>query len=247
MDSIFKALNDPARRALLDSLRQRDGQTLSELEARFEMTRFGVMKHLRVLEDAHLVTTRKVGRFKHHYLNPVPLQEVMDRWIEPLVAGPMARSMIDLRARLEGQTQMERPDLRISTYIDCTRDALWTALVSGEMLRRYHFAGPAIEGDYVEGATITFRNDAGEPILHQKVQRVVPQELIEATFEVVGGPPPSRFRFLAEEADGRMRLTVEHYGLTNVEGTTRDGWSKVLSGIKTLLETGRDWHARPAA
>ena len=247
MDSIFKALNDPARRALLDSLRRRDGQTLSELEARFEMTRFGVMKHLRVLEDAHLVTTRKVGRFKHHYLNAVPLQEVMDRWIEPLVAGPMARSMLSLRAELEGRTPMDHPDLRLSTYIDCTRDALWQALVSGEMLRRYHFAGPAIEGDYAEGTTITFRNGAGDPILHQRVARVVPQELIEATFEVVGGPPPSRFRLLVEEAEGRMRRTGEHYGLTNKEGTTRDGWTKVFSGIKTLLETGRDWHARPAA
>ena len=81
MDAIFKALNDPARRALLDSLREQDGQSLSDLEEVLAMTRFGVMKHLKVLEDANLIVTRKVGRFKYHYLNAVPLQEVIDRWI----------------------------------------------------------------------------------------------------------------------------------------------------------------------
>ena len=75
MDAIFKALNDPARRALLDSLRRRDGQTLKELEQQLEMTRFGVMKHLKVLEEAQLVVPRRAGRFKHHYLNAVPLQK----------------------------------------------------------------------------------------------------------------------------------------------------------------------------
>ncbi len=91
MDAIFKALNDPARRALLDSLRAKDGQTLTELEEQIDMTRFGVMKHLKVLEEAHLVVTTKVGRFKYHYLNVLPLQEMLDRWIEPLLARPAAR------------------------------------------------------------------------------------------------------------------------------------------------------------
>ena len=80
MDSVFKALADPTRRQLLDELFERDGQTLTELEARLPMTRFGVMKHLKVLEEAHLVTTRKQGREKLHFLNPVPLQDV-DSWL----------------------------------------------------------------------------------------------------------------------------------------------------------------------
>ena len=79
MDLIFKALGDPARRALLDSLRQNDGQSLGDLEAQLDMTRFGVMKHLGVLEEAGLITTRREGRFKYHYLNAAPLQEVVDR------------------------------------------------------------------------------------------------------------------------------------------------------------------------
>ena len=97
MDHVFKAMNDPARRALLDALRAKDGQSLQELEAILDMTRFGVMKHLKVLEAANLVVPRKVGRFKYHYLNVMPLQEVFDRWVEPLLARPAAKSMTSLK------------------------------------------------------------------------------------------------------------------------------------------------------
>jgi DNA-binding transcriptional ArsR family regulator len=102
VDDVFKALADEGRRALLDALRESDGQTLNELcEVLPDMTRFGVMKHLRVLEDAHLVATERSGRSKHHYLNPVPIREIHDRWIapyrEPLVVGLLA-----LRDRAEG-------------------------------------------------------------------------------------------------------------------------------------------------
>lgn len=102
LDAVFKALADPTRRALLDLLAADDGQTLSTLVAAFpEMSRFGVMKHLRQLEAVHLVVTEKQGREKLHYLNPVPIREIHDRWIsrfaEPHVAG-----LLDLRARVEG-------------------------------------------------------------------------------------------------------------------------------------------------
>ena len=111
MDAIFKALNDPARRALLDSLRQTDGQSLSDLEEQLDMSRFGVMKHLRVLEDAHLVIWRKEGRFKYHYLNALPLQEMLDRWVAPFLR-PQAQMMSDLKSRLERDTAMGKPDWR---------------------------------------------------------------------------------------------------------------------------------------
>ena len=80
-DLVFRALADPTRRLLLDRLFERDGRTLTELESELEMTRFGVMKHLRVLEEAGLVVTRRAGRNKHHYLNPVPIRLIHDRWI----------------------------------------------------------------------------------------------------------------------------------------------------------------------
>ena len=102
MDAVFKALADEGRRSLLDALRDHDGQTLTELCAVLpDMTRFGVMKHLRVLEDAHLVVTERAGRRKLHHLNRVPIREIHDRWIsryaEPIVAGLLA-----LRDRAEG-------------------------------------------------------------------------------------------------------------------------------------------------
>ncbi len=81
-DLVFRALGDPTRRLLLDRLFERDGRTLTELESELEMTRFGVMKHLRVLEDAGLVVTRRSGREKHHFLNPVPIRLIHDRWID---------------------------------------------------------------------------------------------------------------------------------------------------------------------
>jgi len=97
---VFKALADPSRRHLLDSLFKRDGQTLGELASALDMTRFGVMKHLRVLEDAHLVVTRRRGREKLHYLNPVPIQLVYDRWVSKYRARP-ARALADLKRSLE--------------------------------------------------------------------------------------------------------------------------------------------------
>jgi DNA-binding transcriptional ArsR family regulator len=100
MDAVFKALADPTRRLLLDELYRRDGQTLTELESRVEMTRFGVMKHLKVLEEAHLVTTRRRGREKLHFLNPVPIQLVHDRWVSKY-AEPWAATLSGLKNALE--------------------------------------------------------------------------------------------------------------------------------------------------
>ena len=102
MDEVFKALADPTRRQLLDELYKRDGQTLSELESRLPMSRFGVMKHLKVLEEAHLVTTQKRGREKLHFLNPVPIRLVHDRWVSKY-AQPWAATLTGIKKRLEDE------------------------------------------------------------------------------------------------------------------------------------------------
>jgi DNA-binding transcriptional ArsR family regulator len=99
-DRVFKALADPTRRFLLDQLFVRDGRTLTELESELEMTRFGVMKHLRILEDAGLVVTRKSGREKLHYLNPVPIRLIHDRWIDKFTERRVS-ALTDLKRRLE--------------------------------------------------------------------------------------------------------------------------------------------------
>jgi DNA-binding transcriptional ArsR family regulator len=100
VDDVFKALADPSRRELLDQLFKRDGQTLTELTEHLNMTRFGVMKHLRLLEAAHLVVTRREGREKFHYLNPVPIQRIYDRWVSKY-ASPFATNLSFLKDRLE--------------------------------------------------------------------------------------------------------------------------------------------------
>ena len=99
-DLVFKALADSTRRFLLDLLFARDGRTLGELESEVEMTRFGVMKHLRILEEAGLVVTRKVGREKHHFLNPVPIREIHDRWISKYREREVS-ALLDLKKELE--------------------------------------------------------------------------------------------------------------------------------------------------
>ena len=101
-EEIFRALADPSRRALLDALRERDGQTLTALEEGLPMTRFGVMKHLRVLEEANLVTTQRRGREKLHFLNPVPIRLVHDRWVSKY-AEPWAAALSGLKQQLEEQ------------------------------------------------------------------------------------------------------------------------------------------------
>jgi DNA-binding transcriptional ArsR family regulator len=100
MDEVFKALADPTRRELLDQLFEQDGQTLSALEERLPMSRFGVMKHLKVLEGAGLVTTRRRGREKLHFLNPVPIRLIHDRWVSKY-SQPWASALSELKKELE--------------------------------------------------------------------------------------------------------------------------------------------------
>lgn len=239
MDAIFKALNDPARRTLLDSLRKKDGQTLSELEKHLAMTRFGAMKHLKVLEDAHLVVTRKEGRFKYHYLNAIPLQEVIDRWIEPLLAKPAAKAVIGLKARLEGTYSMSKPDFVMSTYIRCTQKALWEALRSADAVRNYDFLGQTARRD--GNAMIYLAPDGSQTLVAREIE-VRPMTRLVTTFEPSWEAGVSRVVYLIEPQGDFCRLTVEHHDLTHpiVQGEgTEDGWVRTLNGLKTWLETGQ--------
>ncbi|MGH7720165.1 MAG: ArsR/SmtB family transcription factor, partial [Gemmatimonadaceae bacterium] len=114
MDAVFRALADPTRRRLLDELFKKDGQTLTALERRLPMTRFGVMKHLRVLEEAGVVVTRRQGREKLHFLNPVPIRRVHDRWVSKY-AEPWAATLSNLKQTLEGSTMEKVFEIYIKT------------------------------------------------------------------------------------------------------------------------------------
>lgn len=245
-DALFKALADPTRRALLDMLRETDGQTLSDLEGRLGMTRFGVMKHLKVLEAAHLVLVRRSGRFKHHYLNAVPLQEVIDRWMDPLVQKPMARMALDLKARLEGKpmtaTTAIKPDFVLQTFIETSPEKLWEALTTGKIIGHYHFACSDVQGDFVQGGEIVFRTADGATMLTNRVTAIEHGKRIE--FEFVPGwagpdSPASRCVYLVEPAGGTTCLTVEHYAIPEGQDGVREGWARYTAGLKTWLETGK--------
>ena len=134
MDLVFRALADPTRRSLLDELFKEDGQTLSALEQRLPMTRFGVMKHLKVLEEANLVTTRRRGREKLHFLNPVPIRLVHDRWVSKY-AEPWAATLSGLKKTLE-EDQMEKV---FEIYIKTTPERLWEAITDPELRQKYNF------------------------------------------------------------------------------------------------------------
>src|SRR5919204_6481940 len=142
MDEVFRALADPTRRSLLDELYTRDGQTLSELEQRLPMTRFGVMKHLRVLEEAGLVVTRRRGREKYHFLNAIPIRLVHDRWVTKY-AEPWAATLSGLKRDLEEDT-MEKV---FEIYIKTTPERLWEAITDSELRRQYSF-GTRVMSDW---------------------------------------------------------------------------------------------------
>src|SRR5215208_258942 len=147
VDDVFRALADPTRRRLLDELFREDGQTLGALEARFEMTRFGVMKHLKQLEEAGLVVTRRQGREKLHFLNPVPIRLVHDRWVSKY-AEPWAAGLSDLKQRLEHT--MEKV---YEIYISTTPERLWDAITDPEQRAIYNF-GASVASDWTPGARV---------------------------------------------------------------------------------------------
>jgi uncharacterized protein YndB with AHSA1/START domain/DNA-binding transcriptional ArsR family regulator len=242
MDLIFKALADDTRRMLLDRLRERNGQTLTELESRTGMTRFGVMKHLNLLEGAGLITTRKAGRFKHHYLNAAPLQQVVDRWIEPLTQQPMVRALLDLKADLEGASSMaaNKPDFVLETFIRTTPEKLWQALTDGEMTKRYHFAAATLRGETKAGAAYAYITPDGGTMLSGEILAADPPKRLEMTFTPGWMPNAKTSRCVYEIAPAgqTVKLTVMHYDIPPEQAGVSEGWAKIAASLKSFLETG---------
>ena len=240
MDDVFRALADPTRRALLDALFVEDGQTLTALEERFDMTRFGVMKHLKLLEDAGLVVSRKQGREKRHFLNPVPIRLLHDRWVSKY-AEPWAAGLSELKERLE--RTMEKV---FEIYIRTTPERLWEAIVDPEIRCKYSF-GNRVVSSFEVGSTYTTTNPKAPGSLAEGENLVVdpPRRLVQtfkATWgEAVLAEPPSRVTWEIEPVgDDSCRLTVIHDELR--EGASDElygGWPMILSGLKTWLETGQ--------
>jgi len=239
VDAVFKALSDPTRRALLDSLRDRGGQTLTELESGLGMTRFGVMKHLKVLEEASLVVTRKSGRFKYHYLNALPLQEVADRWMAPY-AKPLARFALDLKNKFEGFRPMAtKPDFVLETFIRTTPKELWDALINPEKTPLYYY-GSRIDTTLQKGSPFRYQGADGTWMVNGEVLEVVPEKRLETTFIAgwIPGAPPTKVVYEIEPMGEVVKLTLTHYEIEKSMAGAESGWQLIFAGLKTYLETG---------
>jgi len=250
MDAVFKALADPHRRKLLDRLYKRDGQTLTEMCGRVSMTRFGVMKHLRVLEEAGLVVTRKEGREKLHFLNPVPIRLVHDRWVSKYRA-PFAAALSDLKSRLEGTEMAETQVYEV--FIRTTPQKLWQALTDGEVTKRYFFA-ETVHSDWKPGSAWHSTGREGNRDVEGTVIESDPPRRLVVTWRALYDPELSselsRVTYLIEKRGDVCKLAVTHE-LSEAPKTAthvgKDGWTLVLSGLKTLLETGESMPMPQAA
>ena len=253
-DPVFKALADPTRRLLLDRLLARGGQTLTELESEVDMTRYGVMKHLRVLEEAELVVTRRSGREKLHFLNPVPVRLIHDRWIDKYTERRVSL-LADLKTRLEGGDVATTQVFRV--HIRATAEAVWQAITDPDWSARYGY-GP-MEFDLRPGGAFRGRaNDVlramgvAETVVEGEVVEVDPPRRLVQTYRLLfaaaAAEPPTRVTWELEPAgEGVTRLTVvhdlegapAHAGIVGGEDVRAGGgWPFVLSDLKSVLETG---------
>jgi uncharacterized protein YndB with AHSA1/START domain len=239
MDAVFKALADPTRRSLLDELFKQDGQTLGALEQRLPMTRFGVMKHLKVLEEAGLVTTKRRGREKLHFLNAVPIRLVHDRWVSKY-SEPLAAALSGLKQQLEEKTMEQVFEI----YIKTTPARLWEAITDDTLRRKYNF-GVGIQSDWTPGSEYQATHPkAPHPIAAGENLEVDPPRRLVQSFNALWGENvqqegTSRVTWEIEPVGDSCHLTLTHDQLRDgANAQLYGGWPMVLSGLKTWLESG---------
>ncbi|HEX6287424.1 MAG TPA: SRPBCC domain-containing protein [Acidimicrobiia bacterium] len=247
MDEVFSAINDPNRRHLLDQLFECDGQTLGELCAHFpEMTRYGVMNHLRVLEAAGLVTTEKVGRSKFHYLNPVPIRLIQDRWISRF-AEPRVGGITGIKALAEtGDLAVQKPKHIYRVYINATAEEVWEAMTDPDKTSLY-FYGTRVESDWEVGSAINYRYPDGSLASDGEILAIDVPTRLERTFRPLWDADleaegPAREVWALREVNGMVELSVEYYeiGQKSLDNFTQPlGLAYIVSGLKSLVETGR--------
>ena len=237
MDDVFKAVADPSRRSLLDALFVEDGQTLTALCERLSMTRFGVMKHLRVLEEAHLIVTKRSGREKLHFLNVVPIRLLHDRWVSKYTE-PWVAALTNIKYELENKT-MEKV---FEIYIKTTPELLWEAITNPDLRSKYTF-GVAVESDWTPGSSYKGVG-ANKLIIEGENLEVDPPHRLVQSFRAMWGDDvksegTSRVTWEIRKIEDSCCLTVTHDQLREAANAQiYGGWPMVLSGLKTLLETG---------
>ncbi len=259
LDNVFKALADPSRRRLLDGLNERGGQSLRELCAGLDMARQSVSKHLALLEAANLVTTLRRGREKLHYLNAAPINEIADRWINHYDRQRVA-ALADLKSALEGapMSATTKPEFVYTTYIRTTPEQLWRALTEPAFTQRYWKT--SFETDWSVGSAMTWDNhgvrieDPQQRVLvYDPFERLsyswhsfTPELFAASSFTsseevALAAEPRSKVTFEIEQQGDTCKLTVVHDDFEPggvVAQKVSHGWPRVMSDLKSLLETG---------
>jgi uncharacterized protein YndB with AHSA1/START domain/DNA-binding transcriptional ArsR family regulator len=263
LDDAFRALSDPSRRSLLDSLNRQNGQTLAELCSGLEMARQSVSKHLAVLEAAHLVTTRRRGREKLHFLDAAPINAIAERWMTHYDRR-RAEALADLKTALEQAPMIPRTETGqatefvYTTYIKTTPEQLWQALTDPAFTRRYW--GVGLVSDWKAGSTISWEvaditiADPEQTVLVSEPPRKLAYTWHTITPEfvtAVGGTDEelaamsaekrSTVTFEIEPAGDLVKLIVSHTGFepgSTILSGVSGGWPQILASLKSFLETG---------
>ena len=248
MDKVFNALAASSRRKILDIVKNNPGINVNKLTEYFEFSRYAVMKHLRILEDAELIVSKRSSRIKALYVNAIPIQTIYDRWISQFSAL-WATKLSHLKYQLEKENHiMVQTDIKhvFITYIKTTKEKLWDALINPELTEKYYF-GSRLRSELTPGSTIELvaPDKEGNESIHVSgmIEEVVPLERLVYSFALAGNDDThSRVTYSIEETEMGLKLTLLH---DNFEGETETykgiiwDWPVIISGLKTLLETGK--------
>jgi len=257
MEQVFKAIAEPVRRDILDALRARDGRTIGDLEEALGVSRFVVMKHVKTLEEARLVTTERRGRHRLVFINAEPIQAIAERWIAPIVR-PYAHRVAELKAALEQEPPQEQPmsaaattpettpetmpetgTFRLETFIRTTPERLWRAITDRADTVNYYF-GSAVESDWAEGSEVMYRWPDGKDMLSGTIKEIDPPRRLVTTFRPHWreGAAESLVTYSIEQVGDVCRLLIVHEQISPEDGGVREGWARIISGLKTWIETG---------
>ncbi len=241
---MFKAINDPSRRLLLDALAERDQQSLRELTALLpQMTRYGVMSHLQVLENAGLITTKRQGRMKFHYLNPMPIRLIHDRWISRFAEHRLGALSTIKRTAEKGTKEMENPTHVYRVYIKASPAEVWNAITDPRLTSQY-FYGTSVQSTWEVGADIAYTYPDGSEAATGEILAIEEGRRVEMTFlpkwdSELEEEGHVREAWIVEAKGDMVELTVELYEIgpkTLVDFEA--GLPYIVSGLKSLIETG---------
>jgi uncharacterized protein YndB with AHSA1/START domain len=251
-ENVIAAIADPSRRALLDALRTRDGQTVTELGACLpQLGRHAVLKHIGVLETCDLVVTSKIGRQRYCYLNPVPIVGLLRRWLDSYTAVWVG-GLTDLKSRLESEgATVSATDAPVKhrhvhkIVIGAPIERVWHAITDEAESARWYY-GTGVVSTWAPGAPYEYRHADSAVAIQGTVERIEPPTLLVMTFSArwsdeVAADAPTRVTFELSSAGGRTTVVLTHDDV--VEGTATaaeiaTGWPFLLSNLKTFVETG---------